>query len=131
MIAKLLRVYSYLYHLVLCVFLLGMAIVAKSGTGLLKLDVLPWDGAELAQWLLWGSIAGLVSIFLAITGIFKYLFPVWTLVVVVMMIRGYLLQPYTYAGKEPFYQTLLLIGGALLAFFASLTVFGARKKRRP
>jgi hypothetical protein len=124
-------VYSYLFHLVLCVFLLGMAIVAMSGTGLLKIDVLPWNGAELVRWLLWGSLAGFAAILLAITGIFRYLFPVWALVVVVMMIRGYLIQPYTYAGKDPFYQTLLLIGGALLAFFASLTLFRTRKKRRP
>jgi hypothetical protein len=91
--------------------------------------VLPWKGDELEQWLLWGSIAGLLSVILAVTGIFRYLFPVWALVVVVMMIRGYLLQPYSFGGTDPFYQTLWLIGAALLAFFASLTLFGRRKRR--
>jgi hypothetical protein len=129
LIAKLLRVYSYLFHLVLCLFLLGMTIVAMTSTAAFRLDVLPWRGDELEQWLLWGSLAGLLSVILAITGIFKYFFPVWALIVVVMMIRGYLLQPYSFGGKDPFYQTLWLIGAALLAFLASMTVFGSRKRR--
>jgi hypothetical protein len=108
--------------------LLGLAIVAMNSNSLLRLDMLPWENAELIQWLLWGSIAGMVSIIFAVTGKFKYLFPVWTLVVVVMMIRGYLIQPYTYAGKDPFYQTLVMIAGALLAFFGSLTLFSTRKR---
>jgi hypothetical protein len=53
----------------------------------------------------------------------------WALVVLGLMVRGYLLQPYTFEGKEPFYQTLWLIGGALLAFLASLTVFRRQKRR--
>jgi hypothetical protein len=113
----------------LCLFLLGVAILAMLSTSMLRIDVLPWTGDDLVQWLLWGSLAGILSIILAVTGIFRYLFPIWTLLVVVMLIRGYLLQPYAFAGREPFYQTLWLIGGALLAFLASLTLFG-RKKRR-
>ncbi len=130
MIAKILRVYSYLYHLILCLFLLGMSVIAMRSTGRLKLDALPWTGDDLVQWMLWGSLAGILSIILAVTGIFRYLFPVWALVVLVMLIRGYLLQPYTFAGKDPFYQTLWLIGGALLAFLASMTLFRSKRKRR-
>ena len=129
MIAKILRVYSYLYHFILCVFLLGLAIIAMMSTGTLRLEVLPWNGDDLVQWLLWGSLAGLLSIILAVSGIFRYLFPIWTLLVLVMLIRGYLLQPYTFAGREPFYQTLWLIGGALVAFLASMTLFRRSKKR--
>jgi hypothetical protein len=123
-------VYSYLFHLLLCLFLLGMTVVAMMSTAIFSLDVLPWKGDELERWLLWGSLAGLVSVILAITGTFRFFFPVWALIVVVMLIRGYLIQPYSFGGTEPFYQTLWLIGGALLAFFGSLTVFGSRKRRR-
>ena len=130
MIAKILRVYSYLYHLILCLFLLGISIIAILSTGLLRLEVLPWQDDDLVQWLLCGSLAGILSIILAVTGIFRYLFPVWALVVLVMLIRGYLIQPYTFAGKDPFYQTLWLIGGALIAFLASMTLFTKPKKRR-
>jgi hypothetical protein len=130
LIAKILRGYSYLFHLVLCLFLLAMTIVAMSSTATFSLEILPWKGDELTQWLLWGSIAGLISIVLAVTGIFRFLFPVWALVVLVMMIRGYLLQPYSFGGTDPFYKALGFIGAALLAFLASLTLFRSTRRRR-
>ena len=130
MIAKLLRVYSYLFHLVLCLFLLGMTVVAMMSTATFSLQALPWKGDELERWLLWGCLAGLLSVILAMTGTFRFLFPVWALIVLVMMIRGYLIQPYSFGGTDPFYQTLWLIGAALLAFFGSLTVFRRAKRRR-
>jgi hypothetical protein len=129
LIARLLRVYSYLFHLGLSIFLMGMAIVAMLSSNRLRLEMLPWQGDDLAQWLLWGNAAGILSIILAVTGIFRYLFPLWTMIVLVVMVRGYLLQPYSFGGRDQFYSTLWLIGGAFVAFLASLTLFG-RKKRR-
>jgi hypothetical protein len=125
-----LRVYSYLYHLVLCLFLLGLCIVAKNSATTLKLSMLPWSGSELTTWLLWGSIVGLLSIVLAITGVFRFLFPLWTLIVLVLMFQGFLVKPYTFEGKPAFYNTLWLIAGAALAFLASLTLFRSRRRRR-
>ena len=125
-----LRVYSYLFHLVLCLFLLGVSIVAMTSPSTLKLSMLPWSGADLTTWLLWGSLAGILSVILAITGVFRFLFPIWALVVLVLMFQGFILKPYTFEGKPDFYNVLLLIGGALLAFLASLTLLGARRSRR-
>jgi hypothetical protein len=125
-----LRVYSYLYHLVLCLFLLGLSLVAVSTSNTLKLTMLPWTGAELTTWLLWGSLAGLISLILAITGTFRFLFPIWTLTVFVLMVRGYLLKGYTFENKAAFYSVLWLIAGALLAFLASLTLLSVRRTRR-
>jgi hypothetical protein len=125
-----LRVYSYLFHLALALFLLAMAVVASTSTGRLDIDVLPWQGDDAAQWLIWGSIVGIISIVLAVTGIFRYLFPVYALTVLAIMIRGYFLQPYSFAGRESFYSTLWLVLGALLAFLASLTLFRFRRPRR-
>ena len=125
-----LRVYSYLYHLVLCLFLLGVSVVAVSTSNTLKLTMLPWTGAELTTWLLWGSLAGLISLILAITGTFRFLFPIWTLTVFVLMVRGYLLKGYTFENKAAFYSVLWLIAGALLAFLASLTLLSVRRTRR-
>ena len=130
MFALILRVYSYLYHLVLCLFLLGIAIVAKSSTTILQMPMLPWSGSELLSWLLWGSLAGIVSIFLAITGVFRFLFPIWTLVVLVLMVQGFLVKPYTFEGKPDFYQVLWLIAGAALAFLGSLTLLRPKRNRR-
>jgi hypothetical protein len=122
--------FSYLYHFVLSLFLMGVAIVAMSSSNTLRLDMLPWTGSELTSWLFWGGLAGLIVVTLAVTGIFRYLFPLWALVVLVMMVRGYLLRPYKFSGEGDFYRVLLLIFGALLAFLASLTLFRV-KKRRP
>ena len=64
--------------------------------------MLPWSGSDLATWLLWGSLAGILSIILAITGVFRFLFPIWALAVLVMMVQGFLLKPYTFEGKPDF-----------------------------
>ena len=130
MFALILRVYSYLYHLVLCLFLLGLAVVAMNSSSTLHLEMLPWSGSDLVSWLLWGSMAGILSIVLAITGIFRFLFPLWALTVLVMMVRGFLLKSYTFEGKPDFVNVLWLIGGAVLAFLASLTLLRARRSRR-
>ena len=130
MFAMILRVYSYLYHLILCLFLLGLSIVAMSSSTVLKMPMLPWSGSELMSWLTWGSLFGLISIALAVTGIFRFLFPLWTLAVLVLMFRGYFVKSYTFDGKSEFYITLWLVGGALLAFLASLTLLGLRRSRR-
>jgi hypothetical protein len=131
MLAAVLRVYSYLYHLILSVFLLGISgIVLASGNHNLQMPMLPWEGDQLTQWLFWGSLLGLLSVILAVTGLFRYLFPLWTLVVLVMMARGFLIGPYHFGGPDSFYRTLLLIFGALLAFVGSLTVFRTRSRRR-
>ena len=130
MFALILRVYSYLYHLVLCLFLLGLAVVAMNSSSTLSLEMLPWSGSDLVSWLLWGSLAGILSIILAITGTFRFLFAIWALTVLIMMVRGFLLKPYTFEGKPDFVSVLWLMGGALLAFLASLTLFRARRSRR-
>ena len=130
MFAMILRVYSYLYHLILCLFLLGLSIVAMSSSTVLKMPMLPWSGSELLSWLTWGSIFGLISIALAVTGIFRFLFPLWALAVLVLMVQGYFIKSYTFDGKSEFYMTLWLVGGGLLAFLASLTLLGIRRSRR-
>jgi hypothetical protein len=125
-----LRVFSYLYHCVLCLFLLGLSIVAASSTTMLKMPMLPWTSSELLSWLTWGSIFGLISIALAVSGVFRFLFPLWALAVLVLMVQGYLLKSYTFAGRTEFITTLWLIGGALVAFLGSLTLLGLRRPRR-
>jgi hypothetical protein len=122
------RLFSYLYHLVLCLFLLAISGVALMSHGQLKLDMLPWKGDMLLHWVFFGSIVGILAIILAMTGVFRFLFPLWTLLVFVLMVRGFLLTPYTFQGKDSFYQTLWIIGGAFIAFLASLTLL--RKPRR-
>lgn len=130
MFAKLLRLYAYLYHLLLALFLLGLATVAVSSSKNLRLEMLPWTETELTRWLIGLGLLALVSIVLAVTGFFRFLFPVWAFVALTLMVRGFLIKPYTFSGEDSFYQTLWLIGGALLAFLASLTLLRRKRQRR-
>jgi hypothetical protein len=131
LMATILRLYSYLYHLVLALILLAISGVAlASNVHTLNLPMFPWKGDELIHYLLMGGLVGLISVILAMTGVFKYLFPLWTLVVFVMMARGFLILPYTFSGKDEFYEILILIAGAFVAFLSSLTLFRSQNRRR-
>jgi hypothetical protein len=125
-----LRLYSYLYHFVLALFLLGLALVALFSSNTLKIPILPWQGQETTQWLLWGSILGIVSIVLAVTGIFRFLFPLWAFTVFCLLVYGYILKPVPFAGPDDFRNSMLLTLGALIAFLASLTLFSMNRRRR-
>jgi hypothetical protein len=129
LMAIILRLYSYLYHFVLALFLLGISAIALTSHSSLNLGMFPWTGETLTTYLFYGSLLGLVSLALAITGVFRYLFPVWALVVLVLMVRGFLLAGYQFSGKDEFNRVLFLIAGAFLAFLGSLTLLRAKKKR--
>jgi len=127
----LLRWSSYLFHLALALFLFGLAAFATlEGAHNLSLAMLPWTGKALTQWLLYGNLAGIAAILLAITGKFRYLYPVWSLIVLAMMVRGFFLSSYSFDGSEHFQQAVCLTAAALAAFLGSLTVFGSQKKKR-
>lgn len=128
-IGVLFRLYSYLYHLILCLFLVGIALVTiAGGQHNLKLGMLPWTGAELTHWVLTLGLAGLIATLLAMTGVFTLLFPVWCMVVVILMIRGFFLSSYAYSGPDEFRSVLWLVIGAIVALFASLSVRWRRKR---
>ena len=126
-----LRIYSYIYHLVLSLILVAIAIVTYSGgVHNLNLPMLPWKGAALTQWVLGLGIAGLVSTILAFTGVFRFLFPIWCLTVVVMMVRGFFLSQYVYEGPEHFRTIVWVVAGAIVAFLASLPLFRSKASLR-
>lgn len=128
MLGLLLRLYSYLYHSVLALFLLGLAVLAWMSSNTLHLPVLPWSGESATGWLMASSLFGLLSIVLAVTGIFRFLFPLWAFFVLAIMVRGYLLQPTPFATDGEFRTAMMLLGGALIAFLASLTLFAIRRR---
>ena len=72
----LLRACGYIYHLALCLFLLGLGIMGPvSGQNNLKLAMLPWEGAALTRAVIILGIVGIVCVLLAITGWLRWLFP--------------------------------------------------------
>jgi hypothetical protein len=123
----LMRLFSYMYHLVLSLFLLGLGLVGwMSSSATLSAPWLAWEGDHV-KLLVSAGIVGLLSLILAVTGKFRLLFVLWTLAVVIMMFRGFFSGPYTYDGMEEFKTTLWMFAGAVVAFLASLT--GRRKTR--
>jgi hypothetical protein len=126
------RIYSYLYHLILALFLLGIATVAivshlqahpHEGGGSLTLAMLPWKGHALVHWILGAGLFGLLSIMLAWMGKLRFLFLLYSLAVFGMMFRGYFLGGYVFGGKDEFRMAIWLTVGALVAIVGAWSQF--------
>jgi hypothetical protein len=123
----LMRIFSYLFHGLLTLFLLGLAIVALSSGQPLQLTMLPWEGQPLTYWLLGTALIGLISVVLAIFRKWRPLFFLWSLLVLAMLVRGFFLSHYYFTGPSEFHDALYLTAAALIA------VLGAwfQMRRRP
>jgi hypothetical protein len=129
-IALLLRLYSYLFHLLLSLFLIGISGVAIVNGKALELRMLPWSGFATNHWVLGLGIAGLASLFLATTRSMRWVFPLWALGVFIAMARGFFVTPYSFEGAEAFRSASWLTLGALVAFLGSLFLFRRRRRSR-
>src|SRR5580698_7774192 len=127
-IAWLLRVFCYLFHTILCLSLMALGIVAvRSGVNDMKLETLPWQGAELNNRLMILGVIGLLTVILAATGKARFLLALWSIYVLGILVRGvFFNSTVTFSGREDFHNWLLLIGGAAIAFIGSLTTPDAR-----
>jgi len=118
-VKALLRFFSYAFHFVLALFLLGVAGLALgTAPGSLHLEMLPWAGATLTYVVLGGALVGLVSLALAITGKLRWLFFLWSLVVAVLLLKGYFFSSYRFSpgglrlGLELLVASWLALAGA-------------------
>ena len=110
---------SYVFHGLLCLILLAVSGIAIAGGGLtLHLGMLPWTGSTLLYALFFGSLAGLVTVVLAIKGTWRPLFFVWNLVVAVLLLKGYIFSGYRFSPGE-FSPVMLLIVGSWIALLGS------------
>lgn len=127
-----LRVYSYLYHFLLSLFLFLISIVVLiGGKNDLQLPMLPWEGASLVHWVLGLGLTGLLVTLLAVTGFFRFAFPFWCLFVVILMARGFFLSSFYYSGgSDQFRGAVWLFIGAAGAFLSSLMLFKPKRVRR-
>jgi len=97
------RLYSYLFHGVLSLAMVVIALVSwLSGSHSLDLRLLPWQGEALRWLLLLGGLAGLAIVWLATRDMLRLLFLIWSLAVFLFLLRGfffgwvhYLRGPYT------------------------------------
>ena len=118
-IRTLLRFYSYLFHGLLALFLIAISGLAMaSDAPNLHLDMLPWRGSTLLHVLFFGSFAGLLTLILALYGTLRFLFFLWSLVVAVLLVKGYVFSGYRFAPGE-------LKTAAWLMALAWIAVLGA------
>ena len=113
------RLFSYLFHLLLALVLLALCVVTWfSGTHTFQIGILPWQGQTLGYWLLCSALVGLVSVYLATKRILPVVFFIWSLVVLVMLVRGYFFSTYRF-GPGGCLTALYLVGGAAIAAVGS------------
>ena len=125
----LMRYFAYLFHIVLALFLLALSGVAIStGTGSLRLGMLPWSGETLNYVLIGSALVGLLTVALAMKGVLRFLFLIWAFLVFVILVKGYIFSRYTFQPNE-FRIALYLIGGSLLALLGAW--FQLRTSARP
>ena len=125
----LLRLYSYMFHLALSAFLLGIAVIAVSSHQPLALGMLPFSEDQMVSRVAILGAIGLLSTLLALLRVFRYLFPLWAGLVLYLMVSGFLFSPYRFAGPDAFKSGLWLIFAALLAFIGALWVLKPRRGR--
>jgi hypothetical protein len=124
-----LRLFSYLYHGLLALFLLVVSALALgSGAGALRLDMLPWSGATLAWILLAASLFGLIAVLLAIARGAAALFFPWSLLVAAMLLRGYVFSGFRFTPGLGVGTAIYLTLGSWLALAGAW--FAVRRARR-
>ena len=128
-IRALLSFFGYVFHGLLCLILLAVSGLAISaGAQSLHLGMLPWTGSTLLYTLLFGSLAGLVVVVLAIKGRWRPLFVLWSLVVAILLLKGYIFSGYRFSPGE-FGTAMFLIVCSLVALLGSGMGRGSRARR--
>ena len=125
-----LRVFSYLYHLLFALMLLGLSVVAyATGKHTLRLEMTPWSGETLTRWLLGSALIGLLAILFALRSRARALFLLYAAFVAVMVVRGYFVQNYRFAGPDELRFASCLALGAILAVAGAWSVFRRKPAR--
>jgi hypothetical protein len=127
-LAAVLRVYSFVFHLALSAFLLGLAGIAYRTDQPVSLGSLPFFQENAVRDTLILGLLGLTFTLLALTRSFKFLFVVWTLVVVYVMAKVFFLGPYAYAAPDKIRGAAWLTFGAVGAFFGAGWTLKIRKR---
>lgn len=119
LIGLLLRIFSFVYHLPLALFFLGIGLFGLvDGAGNMRYELLPWTGRELVYWLTGLGFAGVMSILLALSGKNRLLFVLYALVMFGLMANAF--QSRYYGGMEAFKSMAWITFGALGALVGAI-----------
>ena len=122
LVGGLLRVFGYMYHLILALFALGVAVVALGSRSVtLQLEMLPWGIGSSPLWLMLAAVIGLASVAAAVTGKTRVPYAAYALAILVILVRGLFLGPYTFGAVMEWTTALWLLLGALLAVLGAVS----------
>jgi hypothetical protein len=127
---QLVKLYAYFFHLALSTFLIGIAIVATTAHEALHLDMLPFNQERMISRVSMMSLIGFICIFLALVKIFEIVFPVWSLVLLVILTWGFFFTQYSFHGVISLAEALLLLVATSVAFYGSLMVLIPERRNR-
>ncbi len=129
-IKALLTFLSYVFHGLLCLILFAMSGLAMAaGAQTVQLGMLPWTGSTLLYTLFFGALLGLVTVLLAIKGMLRPLFFVWSLVVTILLVKGYIFSGYRFSPGE-FRTAVYLIAGSAIGLIGAWMQMGRKAGAR-
>ncbi len=129
-VSMVLRIISFLFHILLAAFMLAASTLAWSGGHNLTIEILPWQGAALTWVLLFAGLAGLVIAGLAFKRTLPLLFVLWNLAVLVLLVRGYFFSSYSFGpGGGSLSTALWFVLAALVAMLGSWVQFRSLRRR--
>jgi len=129
-IKALLSFLGYVFHGLLCLILFAMSGLAMAaGAQTLQLGMLPLTGSTLLYAVFFGALFGLVTVILAIQGRVRPLFFVWSLVVMLLLLKGYIFSGYRFSPGE-FPMAMCLIVGSMIALIGSCVQMGRKAGAR-
>ena len=127
-LAFVLRAYSFVFHLTLSVFLLGAAGIAIGRHESLSLSVLPFADADAMRNVILLGIFGLLCSLAALTRFFKFVFVLWSGLILYIMFTGFFMGPYSVSGTQEAKGAAWLTFGALGAFLGAVWGFKVRRR---
>ena len=114
-----LRVYSWIFEAVLCLGAIAFALAGFVTGGGIQLGWLPWTGQALLLWTLALGVLGLICVFFAVIGKLRVLLFLFSLGVVVLLVKGLFFGTYAFAGPDPARQAAYLAAAAMVALIGA------------
>jgi hypothetical protein len=124
------RIFSYIFHGLLALFLLAMSCVALLSGLPLQLGMLPLSGPNQTYLVLGLALLGLLAVLLALRGKLRSLFFIWSLAVVLLMLQGFFVGPYSFPSPTEFGYAVYLTIAALIAAAGAWFQMRAEPARR-
>ena len=128
-VGLLLRIFSYLFHFLSGLFLLGVAVEATISHQPLNLPMLPFGDSNLLLGTYMLGIFALLATVLVWNRTFKYIFPLWAAGTVYALIKGFFFSSYVFDGTGDLKAAVLYLAASILAMIGAFWTLKPRRGR--